>query len=131
MDAAFAALAGIAGKGAAASRAQALGSLFARATRDEQDFLRRLVYGELRQGAQEGVLVDAVARAASVTAGRVRRQQLGDAQFEALRLRGANATLDDVLAEALRELGEPGEPESRTASTVNTGDRPTSDRQPS
>ena len=40
------------------------------------------------------------------------RQQLGDAQFETLRLRGANATLEVVLAEALRELGEPGEPTS-------------------
>ena len=36
--------------------------MFARATADEQDFLLRLLIGELRQGALEGVLVEAVAR---------------------------------------------------------------------
>ena len=73
IDAAFAALSEIGGKGSAAERARALRDLFARGTRAEQDFLRRLLFGELRQGALEGVLVDAVARAGKVSATRVRR----------------------------------------------------------
>ena len=44
-----------------------------RATADEQDFLLRLLSGELRQGALEGVLLEAVARASGVTPARVRR----------------------------------------------------------
>ena len=47
--------------------------LFARATEPEQRFLARLLTGELRQGALEGVMVDAVARAAGVPARDVRR----------------------------------------------------------
>ncbi len=41
--------------------------------RDEQDFLFRLLFGELRQGALEGVLIDAVARASGIPAARIRR----------------------------------------------------------
>ena len=48
-------------------------ALFARATEPEQAFLTRLLHGELRQGAQEGVMVEAVARAADVPAADVRR----------------------------------------------------------
>src|SRR6185295_8932810 len=55
-----------AGRGSAAERARLLGELFARATHDEQRFLVRVLIGELRQGALEGVLADAIARAASV-----------------------------------------------------------------
>jgi DNA ligase-1 len=44
-----------------------------RATVDEQDFLIRLLFGELRQGALEGVLAEAVARAADLPADRIRR----------------------------------------------------------
>jgi DNA ligase-1 len=61
------------GAGSGATRARLLGELFARATAPEQDFLRRLLLGELRQGAQEGVIVDAIARAAGIDAGKVRR----------------------------------------------------------
>ena len=73
LDAAFASLAGLSGKGSAGERARILRSLFSRATRDEQDFLARLLHGELRQGALEGVLLEAIARASSVDAARVRR----------------------------------------------------------
>jgi ATP-dependent DNA ligase I len=73
VDAAFARIAMLAGAGSAASRAQLLRELFGRATRDEQDFLMRLLFGELRQGALEGILMDAVARASGIQAGRIRR----------------------------------------------------------
>jgi len=61
------------GAGSTARRVDLLRALFGRATADEQDFLVRLLHGELRQGALEGVLLDAVARAASIPADRVRR----------------------------------------------------------
>jgi DNA ligase 1 len=73
VDRAFERLAALSGTGSAASRASLLRELFARATDDEQDFLLRLLFGELRQGALEGVLMDAVARAAGIQAGRLRR----------------------------------------------------------
>src|SRR3970282_2613628 len=47
--------------------------LCARATRDEQMFLAALVIGEVRQGALEGVLLDAVAKATNVAPDKLRR----------------------------------------------------------
>jgi DNA ligase-1 len=73
VDASFDRLAAATGPGSAETRAERLGQLFGRATREEQDFLARLLLGELRQGALEGVLVDAVAKAAGVASSRVRR----------------------------------------------------------
>ena len=61
------------GRGSTAARVQQLRGLLARATSDEQDFLVRLLYGEMRQGALESVIADAVARAAGLPAARVRR----------------------------------------------------------
>jgi len=72
-DAALAAVSVSAGKGSAAARTATLRALFARATAAEQDFLVRLLVGELRQGALEGVMVDAVAAAANIAAADVRR----------------------------------------------------------
>jgi len=69
----FAAIKAARGAGAAGQRAALLGGLLARATEAEQHFLARLIIGELRQGAQEGVLVDGVARAFAVPATDVRR----------------------------------------------------------
>jgi DNA ligase-1 len=50
-----------------------LRSLFAKATAQEQDFLLRLIVGELRQGALEGVMLDALAAAADLPAAEIRR----------------------------------------------------------
>jgi DNA ligase 1 len=69
----FERISGIAGAGATRARTQQLIGLFGRATGSEQDFLVRLLSGELRQGAQEGVLAEAVAKAANVPAASVRQ----------------------------------------------------------
>jgi DNA ligase-1 len=61
------------GPGSQAMRKQLLTGLFERATGPEQAFLRGLLLGELRQGALEGVMVEAVARAADVPSADVRR----------------------------------------------------------
>ena len=61
------------GPGAASRRATALRELFALATPAEQQFLLRLLVGELRQGALAGVMVDAIALAANVPVTEIRR----------------------------------------------------------
>jgi DNA ligase 1 len=73
VDRGLADVAGLRGSGSATQRAEALQALFARATGDEQEFLIRLLVGELRQGALEGVMVEAVAAAASIPVEQIRR----------------------------------------------------------
>jgi ATP-dependent DNA ligase I len=61
------------GKGSQAVRRREISDLFAGATDAERRFLVGLLQGELRQGALEGVMVDAVAKVAGVSASDVRR----------------------------------------------------------
>jgi DNA ligase-1 len=67
------AIASTTGAGSVARRRSLLVGLLARATLDEQRFLVRLLTGELRQGALEGIMLEAVAGAAGVPADAVRR----------------------------------------------------------
>jgi DNA ligase-1 len=76
VDEAFQQLAQVKGAGSTRERGRQLHELLARATSEEQDFLGRLLFGELRQGAQEGVMLDAIASAADVPAAAVRRAHL-------------------------------------------------------
>ena len=90
VDDKLAELAGLRGSGSAARRAAALQQLFARATASEQQFLLRLLIGELRQGALAGVMVDAIAAAAELPVAAVRRaamysKSLGAVAVAALR----------------------------------------------
>ena len=62
-----------AGRGSIAERTRLLTELFAAATEREQSFLQRLLLGELRQGALEGLMIEAVASAADLAAVDVRR----------------------------------------------------------
>ncbi len=73
VDAAFSRIGAQAGKGSAGQRRRLIGELLAAATAGEQRFLMRLLSGELRQGALDGVMTEAVARAASLPVARVRR----------------------------------------------------------
>ena len=107
VDAVFDALSRVKGKGAAEDRARLLRSLFERATRDEQDFLRRLLVGELRQGALEGVTIDAIARAANVAPARLRRAVMmsGSAAAAAwAALTGGEAALDAFVVTLMRPV---------------------------
>jgi DNA ligase-1 len=70
------ALADIAGSGAKTRRAEALAALFTLATADEQQYLARLLLGELRQGALEALVLDAIAAAFAVPLASVRRAQM-------------------------------------------------------
>ena len=73
VDRSLGAIAGLRGTGSTVLRAQALNALFARATPAEQQFLLRLLAGELRQGALAGIMIEAIAAAADVPAPRVRQ----------------------------------------------------------
>jgi DNA ligase 1 len=63
----------LAGQGSQAERRRLLAGLLSRATEAEREFLVRLLGGDLRQGALDGVMTDAIARAAGVPAVEVRR----------------------------------------------------------
>jgi DNA ligase-1 len=76
VDTALQRMADARGTGSQAVRRKLLHDLFGAATADEQHMLRGLISGELRQGAQAGLLVDAVARAAGVEVAAVRRALL-------------------------------------------------------
>lgn len=100
MDAAFAALAAVpAGAGSTTSRLAILDDLLGRATASERDFLGRVLLGELRTGALDGVLTDAIAAASGRPRPVVRRAAMlaGDL--------GATAHLARTRPEALDEVG--------------------------
>lgn len=73
VDASFASIANTTGSGSTAERGRLLSGLLAKATKEEQDFLVRLIFGELRQGALAGLMAEALAAAAEVPADEVRR----------------------------------------------------------
>jgi len=73
VDAALEAIAALAGPASQRERRRQLMLLFGRATAEEQEFLGRLIIGELRQGALEGVMHEALARALGVPVSEVRR----------------------------------------------------------
>lgn len=73
VDTTFGALSAVRGKSSGAERARILDDLFSRATAEEQSFLANLMVGEVRQGALEGVLLEAIARAGDLPPDRVRR----------------------------------------------------------
>jgi len=86
VDDALTALGATTGAGSAAARARLVADLFSRATRNEVELLKRLLVGELRQGALAGVMTDAIARAADVPIAAVRRAAMlaGDLPTAAL-----------------------------------------------
>ncbi len=90
VDAAFTTLAQAGGPGSATVRSETLRELLGKATADEQDFLRALITGNLRQGALDGVVVQALAKAHGATEDEVRR---------AVMLTGSSATVAGLLAE--------------------------------
>ena len=128
VDAALSALAAAGGSGSVASRKTSLDALAARATAAEWDFVARVILGELRTGALEGVLLDAIAKASERPATLVRRASMlsGDlGETARIALTGSAPDLEAVglvvgrpvmpmlastagsVAEALEMLGQP------------------------
>ena len=73
VDAVFAELAELSGPGSQTARKARLDELMGRATADEQRWLAGLITGETRQGALEGVMVDALISASGLPARVIRR----------------------------------------------------------
>ena len=95
------------GSGSTSRRKQILAELLGRATGEEGAFLRQLLTGGLRQGALAGVMVDAVAKAASVPAGLARRAMMlsGDlTQTAAIAVAGGEQGLRQVGFEIFRPI---------------------------
>jgi DNA ligase-1 len=84
VDASLAQIAGVAGAGSTAERRRLLAGILGKATGPEQDFLVRLMVGELRQGALAGVMEEAVAKAASIPVAEVRRAMMLSGDPEAV-----------------------------------------------
>lgn len=78
VDATFERIAAAKGAGSSGEKGRLLHALLARATADEQAFLTRLLFGELRQGALEGIMLEAVARAAGVPVETFRRAVMAE-----------------------------------------------------
>ena len=76
IDGTFEKIATTSGKGSASEKQRLLTDLFSNATAAEQDFLFRLLTGELRQGALEGIMVEALAKARELPASDVRRAMM-------------------------------------------------------
>ncbi len=109
VDAAFTVIGAVTGKGVAAERKRLVSELLGQATADEQYFLVRLLSGELRQGALDGVMTDAVAKAAAIPAADVRRAVMLSGSLP----RAAHAALDggsEALAAFGLQVGRPVKP---------------------
>ena len=93
-DEVFAAIGQVAGPGSQAERRRMLAGLFSRATEGERSFLVQLIAGELRQGALEGVMIEAVAQAAQVPSPEVRRALLVGGSLQAVASAALRGELD-------------------------------------
>jgi DNA ligase-1 len=127
VDRAFEALKSTQGSGSAGRKLELLRTVFARATEPEQRFLISLLGGELRQGALEGVMLEAVARASHVPLEQVRRAAMiagaippvarsllerGEAGLSAYQVRlfrPVQPMLAQTAADAAEAIGELGE----------------------
>jgi DNA ligase-1 len=107
VDRTFSALAQVSGAGSGRERVRLLTALFEQATAAEQDFLSRVLHGELRQGALEGVVLEAVAKSAGLGADKLRRAVLmsGDLTGAAhTALTGGERALDAISVRVMRPV---------------------------
>ncbi len=107
VDAALRRIGETTGAGSQARRRELVADLFGRATAAEQEFLSALLLGGLRQGALEGVMTDAVARATGVPLAGVRRASMlcGDlGAVAAAAMAGGAAGLASFRLDVLRPL---------------------------
>jgi len=106
LDALLVELAALGGEGSARDRSSALRDFAGRATAGEQDLLTRVLLGEMRTGALEGVLIDAVARAADRPGTSVRRAAMLTGDLGETAVIALTGTADELDAVGL-EVGRP------------------------
>ena len=108
------------GPGSATAKRDALRALFARCVPDERLFLVRLLVGDVRQGALDGVMVEAIAKASGCSAARVRHAHMlqgnlprvadvamteGEAGLNRIRL-AVGTPVQSMLAQTATEVGD-------------------------
>lgn len=107
VDYTLAAMAEMSGEGSQTERLATLERLLGRATAAEQSFLKRLIVRDLRQGATDGVMIDAIGIAAGVDVGVVRRAAMlrGDlVETASIALEGGAEALKAVHLQLLRPV---------------------------
>jgi DNA ligase-1 len=109
VDGVFDELATTSGTGSAKKRLDLLESIFSRATAEEQDFLFRLITGEVRHGALEGVMTDAIATASGLKLEVVRRAFMLSGRLPATAVAAMTGGAD-ALAEFRLQVGRPVRP---------------------
>jgi DNA ligase-1 len=73
LDLYFEAIAGEKGPGSSGRKIQTLREILSRSNHKEKEFLMKLIMGEIRQGALEGLVLEAVAQTASLSLDHLRR----------------------------------------------------------
>ncbi|MFO7962788.1 MAG: ATP-dependent DNA ligase [Desulfobacterales bacterium] len=73
VDEAFEKIGRTSGPGSKTERVNVLRVLLEQATKEEQDFLSRLLVGEIRQGALEGLMMEAMGNAVGISAEKIRK----------------------------------------------------------
>jgi DNA ligase-1 len=109
VDAALEQISVLAGSGSQGTRREAVTALFGRLTEHEQKFLRNLVTGNVRQGALESVMLDAVAEAADLDLEAVRRAAMFSAPTGPI-ARAALVGGEDALLDFSLLVGRPVRP---------------------
>ncbi|HVQ98026.1 MAG TPA: ATP-dependent DNA ligase [Mycobacterium sp.] len=119
VDAMLSEIGAIVGKGSQARRTERVAALFSAATETEQTFLRRLLSGELRQGALAGAMADAVAAATGIAPAAVRRAAMLGGDLPAVAAAGLTGGAVALNAFAL-QVGRPVGPMlAQTATSVS------------
>ena len=120
VDEAFTRIGSVAGQGSVAERKRLIDEVMGAATAEEQYFLVRLLSGELRQGALDGVMTEAVARASEVPVGLVRRAVMLRGSLPAVARGGAGRRAG--CARGVRAAGRPAaQADARLERAVDRG----------
>jgi DNA ligase-1 len=109
VDATLEEISALAGSGSQGARRAAVAALFGRMTDVEQDFLRNLITGNVRQGALDSVMLDAIAEAAELDLAAVRRAAMFSAPTGPI-ARAALVGGEDALLDFTLLVGRPVRP---------------------
>jgi len=120
IDATLEKLGEVAGAGSVARRGELLSRLFSRLTGPEQDHLRGLMTGSLRQGAQDAVVIEAIAAATGVPITTVRRAAMFSAPTGPVALAALTGG-EEALARFTLEVGRPVRPMLASSTPDVTG----------
>jgi DNA ligase-1 len=99
----------LAGAGSSGARRTAVADLFGRLTADEQAYLRNLITGNVRQGALDSVMLDAIAAAAELPVKAVRRAAMFSAPTGPIAV-AALTSGEEALGEFSMLVGRPVRP---------------------